>query len=64
MLPNTGVPAATPEPHTMRNLAVVVAAGLLAAPALGQSALYAFTEVVTQDDIDTLADALAAVTAR
>ena len=33
-------------------------------PALGQSALYAFTEVVTQDDIDTLADALAAVTAR
>ena len=33
-------------------------------PALGQSALYAFTEVVTQDDIDTLADAIAAVTAR
>ena len=33
-------------------------------PALGQSALFAFTEVVTQDDIDTLADALAAVTAQ
>ncbi len=33
-------------------------------PWLGQSALYAFTEVVTQDDIDTLAEALAEVTAR
>lgn len=33
-------------------------------PALGQTALYAFTEVVTQDDIDTLAEALAEVTAR
>jgi glycine dehydrogenase subunit 1 len=30
-------------------------------PELGQSALYAFTEVVTQDDIDTLAAALAAI---
>ena len=33
-------------------------------PALGQTALYAFTEVVTRDDIDTLAEALAEVTAR
>lgn len=33
-------------------------------PELGQAALYAFTEVVTQDDIDALAEALAEVTGR